>query len=160
MNRLVVWLGVCIASTVATQVHADTLAGVWRFQKEINATLSGEAVDIAGPAYEGLLIYTADGHVSVNLMPKGRSWRVDSATLGELRQTVGEGSSTGYAGRYEVDAATGTVTHIPSVTLDPADAGRRLVRRYVLEGDTLKLSGQWTYQGKALVFTAIWTRER
>jgi hypothetical protein len=38
-----------------------------------------------------LLIYTADGYVAVNLMPKGRAWRVDSATLSELRLTVGEG---------------------------------------------------------------------
>ncbi|MFC4312197.1 lipocalin-like domain-containing protein [Steroidobacter flavus] len=156
MSRLVVWL----AAAMATQVQADTLAGVWRFQKEINTTLNGAPVDIPGPAYEGLLIYTTDGYVSVNLMPKGRAWRVDSAMLSELRQTVGEGSSTGYAGRYEVDVATGTVTHIPSVSLDPADEGRRLARSYVLEGDTLKLSGKWTHEGRELVFTAVWRRER
>lgn len=160
MNRLCAWLLMGIACTAAATVRADSLAGVWRFQKEINTTLSGEKVDIPGAAYEGILIYTADGHVSANIMPKGRTWRVDSATSNELRQTVGEGSSTGYAGRYEVDSATGTVTHIPSVSLDPADQGRRLVRRYVLDGDTLKLSGKWTYEGRELVFTVIWTRVR
>lgn len=156
MNRLWVWLLAGIACTVGATVRADGLAGVWRFQKEINTTLSGEAVEIPGAAYEGML--TADGYVSANIMPKGRSWRVDGATLKELRQSVGEGSSTAYAGRYEVDVAAGTLTHIPFVGLDPADEGRRLVRHYGLEGDTLKPSGKWTYEGRELVFTVIWAR--
>lgn len=138
--------------------HANPLEGVWIFQKETNATPAGESVEVPGPPYEGVLIYTADGHVSANLMPKSRTWRVDNAKLEDLRQTVGQGSSTGYAGRYEVDAANRRVTHIPSVSMDPAEKGQRLVRSYLLEGDVLKLSGTWTYEGRNLIFTVHWVR--
>jgi Lipocalin-like domain len=137
---------------------AAQLEGVWLFREEINTTPMGEVVAVPGPAYEGMLIYTRDGHVSVNLMPKGRKWTLNSASLDDFRQTVGGSSSTGYAGRYEVDVETGKVTHTPAVSLDPEDEGRRLVRSYVLDDDTLELSGTWTYEGRELVFTAIWAR--
>ena len=143
---------------IALPAHANELEGVWLFQKEITTTATGEVVEIAGPAYHGMLIYTPDGYVSVTLMPKGRTWNVADAKLEELRQTVGQGSSTGYAGRYEVDVKTKTVTHIPLVSVDPADEGQRLVRSYVLEGEVLKLSGTWTYQGRKLIFAVQWVR--
>jgi hypothetical protein len=141
-----------------TRANANELEGVWLFEKEINTTVTGEVVEIPGPMYVGMLIYTPDGYVSVNLMPKDRTWKVDNAKLEELRQTVGQGSSTGYAGRYEVDVKTRTVTHVPRVSLDPADEGARLARGYVLEGDRLTLSGTWTYQGRKLFFAVLWIR--
>ena len=156
MTRLA--LTALIVLAFATGIEANELQGVWRFEKETNTTASGEVIEVPGPAYQGLLIYTPEGYVSVNLLPKGRTWKVDAAQLEELRQTVGEGSSTGYAGRYEVDTKNKTVTHIPLVSLDPADEGKRLVRTYALEGDKLTLSGQWTYEGKKLLFAVHWTR--
>lgn len=148
---------VALLLATATPALANDLSGVWIFQKETNATPAGEEVQVPGPAYEGVLIYTPDGYVSANLMPKDRSWNVDTAKAEELRESF-EGSSTGYAGRYEVDVEAGTVVHIPSVSLDPADTGRKLVRSYTLDKDTLKLSGHWQYQGRDLVFTVFWIR--
>lgn len=153
------WIAIAL-QMLASVAGADGLVGVWQFEKEINTTLTGEVVQLPGPKYHGLLIYTADGYVSVTLLPAGRTWTVIDAKLEELRQTVGLGSSTGYAGRYEVDAKTTTVTHIPLVSLDPADEGRGLARNYRLEGDTLELSGTWAYEGRQLRFTVIWKRSR
>lgn len=154
------WVRLVILCTCAMplQLHASELQGVWIFQREINTTATGEVVDVPGPAYQGMLIYTPDGYVSANLMPKGRAWQVADATLEQLRQTVGQGSSTGYAGRYEVDTKAKTVTHIPLTSLDPADEGRRLVRNYLLDGNVLKLSGTWSYEGKELRFEVQWSR--
>jgi hypothetical protein len=99
--------------------------------------------------YEGLLTYTGDGYVSVVIMPKGRHWETDTATIAELRDTLGNG--TAYAGRYEVDEAQHTVTHIPAVTLEPAYEHKRLVR-HALSGDSLKLSGTFDHQGETIHF--------
>ena len=46
------------------------------------------------------------------------------------------GGYDAYFGRYEVDTAVGTVTHILEGALSPGDVGRRLIRRFSLVGDT------------------------
>jgi hypothetical protein len=108
MTTLGLHLTALIVFAAAIPANANELEGVWLFEKEINTTATGEVVEIPGPAYGGMLIYTPDGYVSANLMPKGRAWRVDNAKLEELRQTVGQGSSTGYARgeSYAVRAAS------------------------------------------------------
>jgi len=137
--------------------ESDALVGVWRYEREVDTRADGKLVHVPGPRYHGLLVYTAGGHVSVTLMPHARHWRVDDATVDQLRQSVG-GASTAYAGRYEVDVSTQTVTHRPEVALDPADEGQALVRRYVVSGDALQLSGDWVRDGERLRFTVYWTR--
>jgi len=137
---------------------AADLAGSWIFEKEVNTRADGSEVKLEASQYDGLLIYTADGHVSANIMPRGREWRAESATREQLHASIGEGAATAYAGRYEVDAAKGTVTHVPSVSLDPADTGKRLTRNFKLDGNRLLLSGKWRYQGEELTFTVYWVR--
>jgi len=143
---------------IATGAGAHDLTGTWVFEKETNTRADGSEVKLENAQYDGLLIYTADGHVSANVMPRGRAWRVDTATREQLHASIGEGAATAYAGRYEVDAGKGTVTHIPGVSLDPADTGQRLVRQFKLVGDRLLLSGKWKYQGEELTFTVHWVR--
>lgn len=147
-----------MCAALAMPALGHELEGVWKFEKETNTRADGTRVEVAGPEYDGLLIYTADGHVSATVMPRGRRWNVDDATRDQLHASVGEGSSTAYAGRYEIDAAHQTVVHIPSVSVDPADIGKRLVRRFRVEGDRLELSGQWRHQDEELTFTVHWTR--
>lgn len=155
-TSLVGLVAACLASTAA----AHELEGTWVFEKEVNTAADGRVVDVPGPAYGGLLIYTADGYVSATVMPRGRQWKVDDATRDELHASVGEGASTAYAGRYELDGARHTVTHIPSVSVDPADIGRRLTRTYQVSGDRLLLSGTWMHEGRELTFTVYWIRAR
>ena len=99
---------------VAAPLAADDqhrLVGVWRFLREVDTKADGSPAPVAALSdCDGLLIYTADGFVSVNIMPKGRTWSTDTATLDEFRETVGNG--TAYAGRYEVDTSAYTVTNI------------------------------------------------
>ncbi len=72
--------------------------GVWRLLREVDTKADGSPAPVAALSdCEGLLIYTADGFMSVNIMPKGRTWSTDTATIDELRETVGNG--TAYAGR-------------------------------------------------------------
>lgn len=150
---------VCIILCTLTPAHGaepNPLEGVWRFHEEIDTRPDGTVLDLPHVEYEGLLIYRADGFMSATIMPKGRQWSVGSATAEELRQSIAQG--TGYAGRYEVDEHKHTVTHIVSVSIDPGDEGRKLVREYAFEGPRLTLSGDWEYQGRPARFKVVWDR--
>jgi len=160
MNRAVVPLLLAIALLPAAGLAADdksSLVGVWRYAGEVDTRPDGSP----GPTSalsdtQGLLIYTADGFMSVNIMPKGRSWSTDKATAAELRETVGNG--TAYSGRYDVDPSSHTVTHITSVSMEPAFQDKRLERTYSLNGNSLKLSGTFPYQGETIHFVITWIR--
>jgi hypothetical protein len=133
------------------------LVGVWRFVGETDTRANGSPAPLQthSPS-EGLLIYTADGFMSVTIMPRDRKWTSDTATIDELRETIANG--TAYAGRYEVDPATHTVTHINSVNLEPGYNDAPLVRTYSLHGDTLELSGTFFFQGGKIKFVLTWQR--
>ena len=142
----------------AIQSDQSRIQGVWWFHNEVDTKLNGDIVVIPGPSYEGLISYTPDGFVSATVMPKGRAWNTVTATAEQLRESVAEGSSTAYAGHYELNPVTHTVTHTIVVSVDPADEGRQLVRSYAFDSDKLLLSGDWTYRGEALHFKVLWVR--
>ncbi len=149
------WLG---SLPLEAATDRDRLVGTWLFEKEVDRRADGSPAPAgtSAPAYDGFLTYTADGYVSAVIMPKGRTWDTDRATLEELRDTVSNG--TAYAGRYEVDEAKHTVTHIPSVSLESYYEGKRLVRTYELSGDKLRISGTFDYQGETIRFEITWAR--
>ena len=89
--------------------------------------------------------------MSSTIIPKGRTWRRETVTPAELRDTF-EGSSA-HAGRYEPDRAKRTVRMENILSLDPADEGHWDVVGYRVRRDTLELSGPWTYNGEKLTFT-------
>ena len=131
------------------------LQGTWRFENEVDVRADGSTTTLT--ALDGLLIYTADGAMSVNIMPRGRTWSAATASIDELRSTIVDG--TGYAGRYEVDAAAHRVTHVLETSIDPGDEKKRLVRDYAIDGDTLRLSGDAEDARGKLRFTVTWKRQ-
>ena len=134
-----------------------TFVGVWRYASEVDTRADGsKAPSSALSDTEGLLIYTADGFMSVVLMPKKRTWLAETASIAELRETVTNGNA--YAGRYQVDPTTHTITHITSVSMEPAFQAKRLTRTYALKGSTLQLIGTFPYEGENIHFTITWTR--
>lgn len=156
MRRLAVPV-LALALTGAISAAPDDrsrLVGAWKYVGEVDKTSDGQSLETK--ECDGLLIYTADGFMSAQVMPKGRPWDVETATIDELRQWVGDG--TAYAGRFEVDAAAHTVTHVASVSLEPGYEGQRLVRSYAFEGNRLKLSGTFEAYGKKVQFTVTWER--
>ena len=135
------------------------LVGVWRYVGETDTRANGSPAPLQSHSdSEGLLIYTADGFMSVTIMPKNRKWSSDTATIDELRETIANG--TAYAGRYEVDTAAHTVTHMNSVNLEPGYSDAPLVRSYSLHDDTLQLSGSFFFQGSNIKFVITWQRVR
>ena len=132
----------------------ERLQGAWRFEKEVDVRADGSSTTLT--ALDGMLIYTSDGAMSVNIMPRDRKWSTAAASADELRATIVDG--TGYAGTYEVDAARHRVTHVLETSLDPGDEHKRLVRDYAFDGDHLLLSGDATDARGALRFTVTWKR--
>jgi hypothetical protein len=139
------------------QAGHDGLEGVWRFVREVDIGPDRDVLSI-GPkdGYEGFLIYTADGHMSATLMPRGRSWKTTAASADELRETLELG--TAYAGTYEVRPASHEVRHFPLAAMDPADVGTSLSREYTIDGDRLTLTGPFRYDGKMMTFTVTFER--
>ncbi|MGP4115167.1 lipocalin-like domain-containing protein [Streptomyces sp. 4N509B] len=106
----------------------DALIGVWRMVSYTQEDESGRMV--AGPlgdAPDGLLIYTADGHVSVSMAPTG------SAATQE--------SYMGYAGRWHLNGDE--VIHEVLVSAHPPMVGTKQSRTPLLseDGTLLTLRG-------------------
>jgi len=158
---LAIWALLATRSPAAlpAQQRDTALEGVWRFVEEVDHRADGSVIK-TGPAagYNGLLIFTSSGYMSSTIMPKGRTWRRDTVTPAELRDTF-EGASA-HAGRYQPDSAKHTVRMENIMSLDPGDEGTWDLVTYGVEGDTLELSGPWTYEGEKLRFTIRLARLR
>jgi hypothetical protein len=141
-----------VPAACLAQQHDAAVEGVWRFVEEVDHRPDGSLIKTGPTAgYNGLLIFTSTGYMSSTIMPKGRTWKRDAVTPAELRDTF-EGASA-HAGRYECDTAKHTVRIESIMSLDPADEGKWDVVGYRVQGDTLELSGPWTYNGEKLMFT-------
>jgi Lipocalin-like domain len=138
VKRLLLSLVFTLSVSWAAAGDREALVGVWRYAGELDTKVDGSpAPTPAISDTQGLLIYTADGFMSIVHMHTNRTWLAETASIAELRETVANGNA--YAGRYEVDPATHTVTHITSVSMEPAFQGKRLTRNYILQGNTLQL---------------------
>jgi len=149
---VLVILATGIPAALPMQQRATALEGVWRFVEEVDRRPDGSLIK-TGPAagYNGLLIFTGSGYMSSTIMPKGRTWRRETVTAAELRDTFEEASA--HAGRYECDTVKHTVRMESIMSLDPGDEGKWDVVGYRVRRDTLELSGPWTYHGEKLTFT-------
>ncbi|MBF6278119.1 MULTISPECIES: lipocalin-like domain-containing protein [Nocardia] len=95
-----------------------------------------------GPAPRGLLIYTAQGSVSVSMMRTG--------------ETTAANTFMGYAGTWRT--AGKAVVHAIRVCSNPAWAGTEQVRQMSLDGDVLTLIGAAQVDGRTQRRILTWRR--
>jgi len=153
------FLFVVLISFVFIQISVaeESVVGVWRFVKEIDYKSDGSKIDIVPPdAYVGQIIYTADGYMSGQIFPRGRTWKPETATIKDLKSTLD--LSTSYFGRYEIDPVKKQVTHKVAGNLDPTAETTNYVREFKFVGDQLILTGPWEYNGEKLKFEITWQR--
>ncbi len=108
---------------------------------ELRPTDGGESYYPLGKDAQGLLIYSADGYMSVSLMRPGRvpfetPWLLEGTPAEKVAAME---SYTAYAGRYEVRESERKVVHHVEFSLFPNWIGTAQERLYRFEEDRLVL---------------------
>lgn len=145
-----------------------SLVGTW-FLVSLQTTLpDGRKILPYGPAPRGILIYTADGYMSANLMQPDRAplraslaqiahpwfrWRHPIRFLSSLRQLIDAATRVqAYAGRYRCEGDE--VQHEVDVALLPNWVNGTQRRRLQLTSGQLILTAEET----GMTHTLVWQR--
>ncbi|HUN36387.1 MAG TPA: lipocalin-like domain-containing protein [Trebonia sp.] len=113
-----------------------------------------------GPDATGIIMYTADGYMSAQIMRPGRR---DYDLLGgdSSDPEPAAAAATGYlaySGPYTVDEAAQTLHHELEVSLLPAWLGTVQMRDAKLDGDQLTLAAEDTLPSGTLRSVLVWKR--
>jgi len=135
-------------------VGASNLIGAWRLESWSLVYGDGRLPEFPlGADAKGIIMYTADGHVSATLM---RGGRVAKAPVTETEKAAAFADTFAYAGSYEVGDAT--VFHSIEIATDPALVGLTSTRHIELEGDVLTLSAPDFQPGNVRLQRIVWRR--
>jgi len=122
---------------------AAALVGAWRLVSwTIEYPASGRVSQPFGPAPEGLLVYSADGHMSAAMQRPSRVHlsRADPHAVSDAEKANAFAGYLHYAGTWSV--ADGCVVHDVALAMNPNLIGTRQVRRIALDGDALELGAE------------------
>jgi len=122
---------------------AAALVGAWRLVSwTIEYPASGRVTQPFGALPEGLLVYSADGHMSAAMQRPGRQRlsRADPNAVGDAEKAAAFAGYLHYAGTWRV--AGGCVIHAVELAMNPNLTGTRQVRRVALDGDRLELGAE------------------
>jgi hypothetical protein len=118
-----------------------SLVGTWKLVSFEDALPSGECKHPYGKNPIGLLIYTATGHMSVQIMSRDRQpvseGSFDEISANEIKDAVA--GFTGFCGTYSVDSGNRIVVHRVECHVLPGSVGKELRRAYELDDDRLVL---------------------
>jgi len=161
LTRSSCWLlGIVLA--IFLQVPASSrpgpqqkFVGAWRLVSVETVRPNGEVMyPFYGKHPQGLIMYDASAWMSVQIVSDPAPTEPGASSREEmLRAPVSEKAAAfdgcyAYFGTWTVDEAKGTVTHHIQQSLYPAERGEDGVRRFVLEGDRLKLSAKTHEMGE------------
>ena len=96
-----------------------------------------------GVDVEGIITYTADGHVSTHIHPaqRARFANDDFRVATDTEMTTAWPAYFGYFGTYSVDTNSRLVTHRVEGAWFPNLVGTDQARQYTLDGASLTLEG-------------------
>jgi hypothetical protein len=139
----------------------DALVGAWRLVSYEARTADGEVSHPLGRDALGYIMYTADGHMSVDIMSANRT----NYASGDLRGgTVAEKLAAAetyisYCGRYELQGDR--VVHHVEVAFFPNRVGTSQERTFKISDDTLSLTTPpLLIEGKQQTGHLVWQRAR
>lgn len=135
-------------------VTADALVGAWKLESWSLVYEDGRPAEYPfGRDALGLILYTADGHMSATLSRRGRAPMSSGDTAEKAAAYDGVFA---YAGRFEVrDEA---VFHSIEIATNPALEGITSTRTIMLEGKRLTLVGPDFSAGSPRFHRIIWRR--
>ena len=142
-------------------MHREDLVGTWLLESFTAKSSGGAEVLPLGELPQGVLIYTEDGHMSAVVMASGRprfaSGDLRSGTPDEIKQAF-EGFDA-YAGTYEMDQESGTITHRAQVARFPNWEGTAQVRyAKVVDGKLHLATPPVRAVGQDWIATLAWRR--
>jgi hypothetical protein len=137
----------------------DRLLGAWSLQDYVACTEEGRVHHPLGADAPGLLVYTASGHMTAQLMATDRPRWPRAGDEDRLPHIAAIAESyLAYAGTFEVDEIGGTVVHHVTLSLLPNWVGRPQHRLVDLDGDRLVLSVGGATAGAPPTHRLSWAR--
>ncbi|HEU4951365.1 MAG TPA: lipocalin-like domain-containing protein [Holophagaceae bacterium] len=150
--------GVCLAQSPVS----PGLQGTWTLVRVDNLKADGSRIPLYGEHPAGLLILDASGRYILQILREGRPRFISGdkakGTAEEYRAAV-QGTNAHF-GRYEVDAAAGTITFRIDHASFPNWEGTVQVRPFRLEGDELVYSVPSPTSGGIVTGEVAWRRIR
>jgi hypothetical protein len=128
----------------------DSLIGTWQLVSYEAHDAQGNISEPLGKNLLGLLCYTTDGFMSLQVMRKDRPGYSSTDLHVSLTEEMAAAASgyVAYAGRFSVDEAAGMVTHHVQLSLSPTWVGIDQTRtvalgrgRLYLKGGLVKING-------------------
>lgn len=149
---------------------APPLTGAWTLVRGEQVDADGRTRPLAivsgAEGARGLIVYAESGWMSVQIAGSGRPVGANqgSGTVRSYDPAAAAkvlGSYYAYYGRYLVDPAAGTVSHMIVDSLHPDETGITYVRRYAVAGDELTLETEpFDVDGDRRYNRLVWKRAR
>lgn len=118
------------------------IIGSWQLVEYSLTSDEGHVHYPLGPDAQGLIVYSADGFMSAQLMkserPLYRSAYVHDGTMHE--QSTAAGSYLAYSGPYRIDEEESVVYHTAALSLYPNWTGEERKRHVQFAGELMTLS--------------------
>jgi Lipocalin-like domain len=141
-------------------MRRDDILGTWRLAS-YTAERVGELSNPLGQDPVGIIMYTADGYMSAQLMRRDRPAYDKAITGGGTTEQMAAaaGGYLCYTGPYTLDEAADVLHHHVEVSLLPNWIGGVQVRNAQLDSDMLTLSAEITSRkGVSSVHVLVWRR--
>ena len=166
MRNIILGLLATLLTTTATAQTPDVMVGTWRLVSFVSPDSTGQQRPVWGEHPTGLIVYTADGHVSAQLYdPASSACRRDREGTPSAPAQPGYSGLYTYFGTFSVDTKARTVSHHVEGAMAPDWIGRTLVRAYRFIGpDRLELrvitdaAGRTRDDGSILVWERVGKR--
>ncbi len=151
----------------ATTPTRQQLIGAWRLVRITLADASGPLVD---PFYqagsEGIIVYDSAGWMSVQIAaPQRPAFPIpESRSASRLPDRTARSRAAAfdtyyaYFGTWELDEATGVVTHHVKSSLIPAETGLSYAQTVTLEGGRLTFTVRDVKRGTETIRRKVWQR--
>src|SRR5215469_6642238 len=146
-----------------TRTLREQLIEVWKLVSYVERPVDG-----SDPAYpmgeklEGIIIYAADGYMSVQLMRPDRPKFSSGDRSVDSESEIKEAASGyfAYAGPFHFDAEKKMLTHSVCLSLDPNWLGQVQKRVVRIDGDMLQLSTERPLEseGRETTYYLTWKR--
>ena len=140
----------------------NAVLGTWELVSyTAQDTHSGPITYPLGPDALGLIMYTADGYMSAQIMRRDRPAFDRPETDGGTREQAAAAAAgyLAYSGPFTVDESTGIVHHEVTVSLLPNWLNQTQLRHSKLDADHLTLSAITApADGIETISTLVWKR--